>query len=295
MGFHFFRYKKFTKNQYKTHKILKEFRKILNEYDNRMSVGEVFALPPGDPSLSARFLGDGDELHLAFDFSLMYRWWNARRFYKTIKKWLNSISKKGWPCHVLSNHDQPRSISRYGGGADMGKRAKVAAALLLTIPGTPFIYYGEEIGMKNSKIGRKDIHDPLGKRFWPIFSGRDPMRTPMQWSSGKNAGFTKGKEWLPVSSDFKEINVKTQKKDSNSIYNFYRDLIHIRKESVVLQKGYWKPVLKGHGGILGFYRMFEDEKIFVVLNFTNKIKKVKIHDQNRWKILFQHTNLKMKT
>jgi alpha-glucosidase len=117
---------------------------VIDEYKDRMTVGEVFTLPPGNPELSASFLGNGtDELHLAFDFSIMYRLWSARRFYNCIKKWYRSVPENAWPCNVLSNHDQPRGRSRFMGGIDSEKRARIAAAFLLTLKGTPFLYYGE--------------------------------------------------------------------------------------------------------------------------------------------------------
>ncbi len=288
---------KYDRNRPETHDLLKDFRNVLDVYDDRMAVGEVFTMPPGDPALSAKHLGNGeDQLHLAFDFSLMYRWWNARQFYKAIKKWMNLIPGKGWPCHVLSNHDQPRSISRYGDGRDGMKRAKVAATLLLTMKGTPFIYYGEEIGMKNNtQIPRKDICDPLGKRYWPFFAGRDASRTPMQWTPEANAGFTGGRMWLPVGSDYNVLNVQSERADRYSLLNYYRALIAIRKEHEVLQKGEWEPVLKGRKGVLGYFRTWGEKRIFVVLNFTGNEKKINLGDRAQWEVIhsthrFPHTH-----
>ena len=129
-----------------------------------MLVGEIFSYPPGNPELSASYLGNGeDELHLAFDFSLLYRRWSARRFYRSISAGIRGLSGRGWPCHVLSNHDQPRSYSRYRNDGDAEKRARVAAMLLLTLRGTPFLYYGEEIGMKNFRIPREKIAGSRGQ------------------------------------------------------------------------------------------------------------------------------------
>jgi alpha-glucosidase len=286
LGQTFLQRHKYDRNRPETHDILKQLRLMLNQYEDRMSVGEVFTLPPGDPAMSARFLGDGkSELHLAFDFSLMYRLWNAHRFYRCIRRWLKSVPENAWPCHVLSNHDQPRAISRYGSGKEGRKRAKVAAALLLTLRGTPFIYYGEEIGMKNTGISRSDIRDPLGKRFWFLFLGRDPARTPMQWSPEHNAEFTTGLAWLPVSVDFSSINVEAQSADRYSLLNFYKTLIALRKQKKALYEGDWIPVLKGRNGVLGYYRRYKNEKIFIVLNFTAREKRIHIHDRGQWKVL----------
>ncbi len=275
----------FNRDQSETHELLKELRQLIDKYPGKMLVGEITTFPPADPKLSARFLGNGEnELHLAFDFSLIYRWWNARLFYRCIKKWNNYVPGKGWPCYVLSNHDQHRSASKYGSGKDVDKRTRVAATLLLTLRGTPFIYYGEEIGMTNLKISRKEICDPVGKKYWPFFSGRDISRGPMNWSTEIHAGFSKTMPWLPICKNLEKVNVKTQKKDRYSLLNFYKNLISLRKKKRALSMGEWIPVLKGYNGILGYYRVYNNEKLFVILNFTRKERKINIHDPGQWKV-----------
>ncbi|MBN2040128.1 MAG: alpha-glucosidase [Spirochaetes bacterium] len=284
---HHFQKLRYDRNRKSVHKIFRELRTVMNSYPERMTVGEVFTMPPGDPSLSASYLGKGDdELHLAFDFSLMYRFWSARQIYKCISRWYSHIPERGWPCNVLSNHDQPRSITRFGGGNESKKRARVAAMLLLTLKGTPFIYYGEEIGMKNTKLKKKDIKDPVGRLYWPLYTGRDPARSPMQWSDETNAGFTKGDIWLPLCNDYKETNVRKESEDTYSLLNFYKRLIKLRKEHKALYMGSWEPVLKGYDGIIAYFRKFQDETIFIVLNFSNKRKKVQLHYRGQWKVLF---------
>lgn len=284
---HQFQKHRYDRNRPETHEITRELRQLFDRYDERMAVGEVFTMPPGDPRLSASYLGSGeDELHLAFDFSLMYRWWNARQIYRAVSRWIESIPEKGWPCHVLSNHDQPRSASRFGSGRDAAPRARVAATLLLTLRGTPFIYYGEEIGMKNSKISRNDLVDPLGKKYWPLFKGRDPARTPMQWSDDDYAGFSEEAAWLPLCDDYQRVNVKNDECDHYSMLNFYRSLIALRKKNPALHRGSWKPLLKGHRGLIAYFRKYENKKIFVVLNFTGKQKRCPLHERAQWKVLF---------
>ena len=285
-GLPFLQKHRYDRNRPQTHGLLRELRLLLDEYPDRMAVGEVFTLPPGDPSLAASFLGNGsDELHLAFDFSLMYRPWNARSFYRALRRWTRAVPENGWPCHVLSNHDQPRSMSRYGHEGDGEKRARVAATLLLTMKGTPFIYYGEEIGMKNRRVPRCDMRDPLGKRYWPLFAGRDPARTPMQWSPAENAGFTAGRPWLPVGVDYLHVNVEAEREDRYSILNFYRSLIQVRKSTPALRMGSWHPVLKGHHGTIGYYRSHENRVTFVALNFTDKARRVHVHDRGQWIVI----------
>ncbi len=276
----------FDRNRKRTHRVLKEFRALLDSYPQRMAVGEVFSPPPGDPELSASYLGDGlDELHLVFDFSLLYSRWSGRGFLKSIRKWIALIPEDGWPCHVLSNHDQPRHVGRYRSGAHTLARARVAAAFLLTLKGTPFIYYGEEIGMSQGKIRRRDIKDPAGKKYWPFYRGRDGARTPMQWSGGPNAGFTTGKPWLPVNSDHAAVNVDSQREDAGSLLNFYRDLIALRRRERSLSHGEWIQAEKASGGVVAWYRLYEGEKLLVILNFTSRSKRLSLDNSERWNVL----------
>ncbi len=277
---------KYDRNRPEVHEYIRELRGVINEYKSRMTVGEVFTLPPGNPELSASFLGNGtDELHLTFDFSIMYRFWNARRFYKCIKKWSSVIPENGWQCNVLSNHDQPRGRSRFMGGADSEKRARVAAVFLLTIKGTPFLYYGEELGMKNTRLNRNEIVDPLGKKYWPVYRGRDCSRTPMLWSGKHNAGFSQVKPWLPVDSDYKKINVKTQTADRYSILNHYKNAIQLRKSHKALSEGDFTPLLRGFNNVLGYFRIHDNETFFIILNFSSKEKSVHAGHSAQWRVM----------
>jgi alpha-glucosidase len=259
----------------------------MDEYEDRMLVGEVYALPPGDAETVANYLGNGkNALHMAFDFSLIFSRWNARKYYKAIKKWYKHIPSKGWPCHVLSNHDLHRSINRYGLSMDKSKKAKVAAVLLLTLKGTPFLYYGEEIGMENIRLKRRDIDDPLGKKFWPIYSGRDQARSPMQWNSRKHAGFTNGNPWLRVSQNYMKKNVKVQEKDPDSMLNTYRHLINIRQHHEALQFGNWKPLMKGYKNVLAYLREYNDQLVFIALNFSPANRTIHLPEKYTWKTLY---------
>ncbi len=278
---------KYSRNRRESHKIFKEMRELINEYNDRILIGEVFTYPPGDPSLSGAYLGNGhDELHLAFDFSLIYSKWSAIKYYNSVKHWLSYIPDQGWPCNVLSNHDQPRNYSRFYNGSYAEKQARVAAVLLLTLRGTPFMYYGEEIGMKNVKIPRNRVSDPAGKKFWPFYAGRDLCRTPMQWSAENNAGFTNGNLWLPVDMDYKRINVELQENDKYSLLNFYKELIKIRKNKKSITHGAWKPVIKGLNGVLAYLRESGNETICIALNFTKKIVSLNAGHRAQWKVIF---------
>lgn len=261
--------KALNRNQPKTFKILQEFRSFLDKYDDKVSVGEIYVLPPGDTSLAAQFLGKGDDmLHLAFDFSLIFCSWNARKYYEAIIKWYGAIPSESWPCFVLSNHDLGRFVKRYSLGIHKYAKAKVLATLLLTLRGTPFIYYGDEIGMENSRIPKKDIKDPYGKKFWPFYTGRDKARTPMQWDDTENAGFSKTAPWLPVNESYKSLNVESQLKEKSSILNFYKRLIEVRKKYKSLSIGTWFPIANGSKNILVYKRCYGKEEVIIILNFS---------------------------
>jgi len=262
----------YDRDQNETHDILKEFRSILDGYEKRMSVGEIAVENPGgDQEIAAGFYGNGDdELHLVFDFSHMNSTWGADVFLKRIKDWLKRIPGDGWPCHVFNNHDQFRSFSRYKKGAETIPRAKVIAAMLMTLKGTPFIYYGEELGMKNGKIPRKKLHDPVGVKYWPLHPGRDPERTPMQWSAKSNAGFSNAEPWLPVNDDYKIINVEVQLEDKNSILVFYKNLIKLRKSCSPLERGDWTEVNQPDKNVLAYKRTEDGHEMFIALNFSNE-------------------------
>ena len=156
------------------HDILRDLRALMDSYGERTTVGEVMVRAPGDARRAASYLGDGtDELHMVFDFTLLHLPWNARRFLRQIESWYRCIPEKGWPTIVFSNHDVPRSFSRYGKGMRKEK-ARLIALLLLTLRGTPFIYYGEEIGMADGRIRRAELQDPVGLHVLAVEQGARP-------------------------------------------------------------------------------------------------------------------------
>jgi alpha-glucosidase len=276
----------YTRNRKRSVTIVTRIRQLLDQYKNTAAIGEVYTLPPGNPKTAARYLAHGhDGIHLAFDFSLIFSAWNANAYYKCIKTWYDSIPEGGWPCNVLSNHDLFRSIDRYPWRRNREEKAKIAAALLLTMKGTPFIYYGEEIGMHNGIIRRNNIRDPLGKRYWPLFKGRDKARTPMQWNPEPGGGFTEGTPWLPLNRDHRTRNVRKQEGERSSLLNHYRQLIKLRRSSEALQKGSWSPVTNGQQGLLAYFRTTEKERILVILNFTGRQKTFSLPEHTYGRIL----------
>lgn len=258
-------------NRPETHDITREMRKILDSYKDKMSVGEVAQEAPGSAHLPASFYGEeSDELHMAFNFSFLYSKWGPGHFAKIIKDWGTVLKSSDWPNYTLSNHDQRRHFSRYSKGRETHDRAKIAALMLLTLRGTPFLYYGEEIGMKSARIPKKRIQDPVGKTYWPFYAGRDNARTPMCWNHSEKAGFTTGEPWLPINNNHKIVNVEKELNDPESLLNFYKKLIKVRKERISLKLGYQEFANNNSEKTLAYYRYLNNERLLVLLNFTNK-------------------------
>jgi alpha-glucosidase len=172
-----------------------------------------------------------------------------------------------------------RSYDRYGDGKHNDQIAKVMAAMYLTLRGTPIMYYGEELGMENNDPKRKeDVKDPLGQAGWPQNKGRDGERTPMQWDNTKNAGFTMGTPWLPVPPSYTTHNVASELKDPNSVLNFYKSLLALRRGSRALLDGEYVSLNDNDPNVLAYLRRYkgktEDETVLVVLNMSASGEKV---------------------
>jgi alpha-glucosidase len=164
----------------------------------------------------------------------------------------------------------PRTATRYCFGED-DRRAKVAAAMLLTLRGTPFLYYGEEIGLRDIPIRKKsDVKDPIGKTFWPFHKGRDGCRAPMQWDSTPHAGFSDETPWLPVHENYPRRNVRVQQAEPESILNFVKALIAIRKAEPALQKGTFIPLVEKPRHVMAFLRRHGEDDLMVILNFSSR-------------------------
>ncbi len=262
------------RNQPETHDILKRFRSLLDRYGATMAVGEIY---PNEgvmePAVSATYLGNGtDELHLAFDFSLLARPFSAVRYRRALETWYQAIPGSGWPCHVLSNHDKSRAMTRVCRGS-IG-RARILAAMLLLQRGTPFLYYGEEIGMQDSRLRRTELQDPLGRKYWPLFPGRDPARTPMQWNGRTNAGFCLPgtRPWLPVhESAARGCSVEAQRDDPESLLAWYRFLIQLRKTRPELTRGDLE-FLPSHRDVLAWTRRVGGSSSIIILNFSETMR-----------------------
>jgi alpha-glucosidase len=241
---------------------LKDIRRVLDGYEETYAVGETFF---STPEKAAGYCGD-DLLHATFNFDLLESRWNAGRCARLIESQAQALGADKWPTQVLNNHDTMRSATRFGQGED-DERLKVAAALLLTLCGTAFLYYGEEIGMRDIHLKRNEILDPIGKHYWPFFKGRDGCRAPMQWDASANAGFTDAQPWLPLNPDYRERNVQAQSLDAESLLNFYKHLLALRRESAALTRGEFALLPNLQRDVLGYMRISEKEQVLVLLNF----------------------------
>ncbi len=274
----------YDRNRPETHDICRKIRSLVDEWPgDRALIGEIFARAP---SVAASYQGNGrDELHMAFNMELLFLRWNAKSFAKALDRWYGALPADGWPNLTLSNHDQPRHATRFRArSADVTRaRLEIAAMLMLAARGTPFLYYGEELGMKNEKIPRTEIRDPTGKTFWPLPFGRDGERTPMQWTSAVNAGFTEetARPWLRVGSDSKTSNVATAMRDTESLWHWYRALIETRKESAALTSGNFAFISRGERGILAFLRSEGTEMAACYLNFSRRQRCVSLANSAR--------------
>ena len=264
--------------------LLREFRAIVDERPGRMTVGELFA---GPPALAARYAEPG---HLIFDFRLLERPWRAEAMAEAIDERETAFGPDRWPAVVLSNHDQPRAATRLSGGrpADRDAIARAAAVLLLTLRGTPFLYYGEEIGLGDIRVPRREIVDPPARRYWPLplWWNRDGCRAPMPWMAGPNGGFTTGRPWVRMAPDVAIRNVATQDADPSSVLATYRRILEVRDALPALQTGGFRWVVRGRDGVLAYRRDVdgadgadgETRPVLVAINLTGKPVHVPVDD-----------------
>jgi alpha-glucosidase len=246
--------------------LLKDLRAIVDERPGRMTVGELF---DGRFAEAAAFI---EPRHLVFDWAFVFLPWSAAAFRRSIEERDAAFGPDRWPANVLSNHDQPRHASRFGDrvSTEVGDaRAKVAAALLLTLRGTPFLYYGEEIGERNLVIPSAQALDPPARRSNFLFPwwNRDQARGPMPWRPGPGAGFTAGRPWLPLPPDAATRNVEVQRGDPSSVLAWYRRLLWLRRETPALQRGGQRLLEVGDADVLAFVRDGDGPDALVLLNF----------------------------
>jgi alpha-glucosidase len=250
----------YNADQPEIHELVAEMRSVLDAYSDRVLIGEIY-LPFNRLAL---YYGKNLEgAHLPFNFALIHAAWNAKEIAGLIADYEAALPPDGWPNWVLGNHDQPRIAARVGGDG-----ARAAAMLLLTLRGTPTMYYGDEIGLARVPIPQNLVQDPWEKNEPGLNVGRDPWRTPLQWDQSEGAGFTTGTPWLPFSQDYRRNNIDALKRDPRSLLCLYRGLIALRRRHRALSMGAIR-VLAVKNDVLCYERLGDDERLLIALNFGN--------------------------
>lgn len=287
------------------HQLMRELRAIINEYDDRVLIGETDAI---------EFYGDGNnELHLNFNFPLMRtQRLTAQHVMENQTQRLGALPASAWPCNTLGNHDVSRAFTAFGDGVNNGIQANLHLMLLLSLKGTPFLYNGEEIGMSDLLIDDPALFkDPLSLLYAGLekqvngsdkqkavrvgaLMGRDRNRTPMQWSGEANGGFCPPgvTPWLPVNPDYSEgINVEHQIGKPDSMINFYRRMLRVRRQYPALQVGAYEQMEIGNEQVLCYSRSYEGVELLVVLNLSDtqqqvtlprKVNQIVINNMKNW-------------
>ena len=235
------------------------------------------------------------KFNMVFQFEHLDLWnneddqaFNVKECKDILSRWQYGLHNKGWNALFIENHDIPRAVSTWGDDKNYWKESSTSLGLMYFMQqGTPFIYQGQEIGMTNVKyeniddyndiksvgiyndmIGRGVDKDKALRHLWAI--SRDNARTPMQWNNSENAGFSKSNPWIKINPNYIDINVENQLRDEESILNFYKKMIKIRKENEALIYGEYKLILEDDENIYSYIREFENEKFIIITNLTDK-------------------------
>lgn len=289
------------------HEFMKEINKeVLSKYKDVMTVGEAAGVTIEEAKKYAN--SDESELSMVFHFEHMGvdageggKWdikkWKLTDLKKILSKWETELHGKAWNSIYLSNHDQPRMVSRFGSEKFREESSKMLFTMLLTMKGTPYIYQGEEIGMTNVKFPSiDDYRDIEVKNMWKEYVehrgyspeefmkavhyiARDNNRTPIQWDDSENAGFTTGTPWIGVNPNYKEINVKNALADKNSIFYYVKELIKLRHENPIAVYGDFKEYMEDSESLYVYERNFEGKTMLVILNFTGEEQNFEIPEK----------------
>ena len=246
--------------------IVRRMRALLDSYSGqRVMVGETY-LPI---SRLVAYYGDRlDGAHLPFNFKLLQTPWNARAIDDIIGRYEAALPAGAQPNWVLGNHDNPRVATRWGAGA-----ARAAMLLLLTLRGTPTLYYGDELAMADVEIPQARTQDP--RAFSQPGLGRDPERTPMPWSNAANGGFSTAEPWLPLNADWAERNVAAQATDTTSMLVLTRQLLALRRSEGALHAGAYES-LGVQGEVLLYARSMADSRLVVAINMSDQPGEAKL-------------------
>jgi alpha-glucosidase len=248
------------------HEVLRRIRRFIDrDFPSAMLISEAYLDSPSD---LLAFYGRDDEMHLPFNFFLADTAQRKAALFRNVVSHFERVLDNRWPSLVLSNHDIERACDRFREGADPDAVAKLLATLLLTLRGTPFIYYGEEIAMRTDPpTAIEEVRDPVGRTFWPHYKGRDGERRPMQWDASGEAGFTSGTPWLRISQDARDRNVGRQTSDAHSVLSYYRALLRLRRGTPALQHGAYRDI-DDRDGVLTYVRQADSQRVLVALNMT---------------------------
>ena len=247
--------------------LVAELRAVVDAYADRVLIGEIY-LPL--QRLVAYYGKDLEGVHLPFNFQLLFTAWNAPALASLIEEYERALPVGAWPNWVLGNHDQKRVATRVGNA-----QARIAAMLLLTLRGTPTLYYGDELGMTNVPIPPDAVQDSWEKNEPGLGLGRDPQRTPMQWSKSVHAGFTDQTPWLPVGANYRQCNVDEEKGDPASMLILYRSLIALRRRMPALAAGAYRTVPLGEN-VLAYERVEGNQRLLIALNLDSDAKPVRL-------------------
>ena len=264
-------------DQPEVHRIAAEMREIADSYgakgqSARVLIGEIYL--PVD-RLMHYYGGERPEVHLPFNFQLIDTPWEAHSLATVIAKYETALPPGGWPNWVFGNHDRPRVAARRGQA-----QARVAAVLLLTLRGTPTLYYGDELGLSDVLIESSQVRDPRELREPGLALGRDPVRTPMPWDGSENAGFSTAKPWLPLHDDWRTRNVARMTEDPQSILTLYRRLLALRRDWQALSIGDF-VLLDVEDEILVYERRHASERLMVALNLGGRPHRLRLPDWAR--------------
>ena len=288
--------------------LLEDLKKSTFEKYDAFTVGEVFNMKPDE---LPEFIGETGHFSTIFDFSAHtltdgeHGWYDAPKL--EFAKWRAAIiqaqletQKYGFKANIIENHDEPRGASRFlPSYAQTPDGIKMLGTISLLLRGIPFIYQGQEIGMKNAKWNSMEEFDDISTKdqyhtareaglsdqeALEVCSrmSRDNARTPMQWTSGENGGFTKGTPWLKVNPLFKDVNVEAQEQDPDSVLNYYRKLVALRKSDElkeVFTYGEFLPEYENVDGVMAFYRKDESKCILVAANFGKDAATIKLKSE----------------
>jgi len=246
-----------------THEVVAAIRAVADEFDDRVLVGEVY-LPV--ERLVVYYGSAGEGIHLPFNFQLLELPWEPQPILEAIDRYEALLPPNAWPNWVLGNHDRSRVASRLGEA-----QARIAAVLLLTLRGTPTVYYGDELGMPDVPISRDQERDPFG--LMEPGQSRDPERTPMRWDASPTAGFTAAEPWLPIGPRVAELNVEEERSDPHSVLHLYRQLLALRRQERALSVGDYRS-LGAESSVMAYERTSGAERFLIVLNLGHEPARV---------------------